>query len=403
MLVLVINCGSSSIKYQLFDMSDESVMAKGLLEKIGEQDSALHHEAKSSKVTIEKAVPDHKDGLSLILDTLVDPSNSVIKDIGEISAVGHRVVHGGEKFVESCLITDETIKVIEEFSDLAPLHNPPNLVGIRAAMAALPGVPQIAVFDTAFHQTMPRQAYTYALPYRLYEERRVRRYGFHGTSHRYVAMRAARTLGKPLSETNVITCHLGNGCSITAVRDGKSVDTSMGLTPLEGVAMGTRSGDIDPAITFYLADNEGIDLDEINNIYNKQSGLLGLSGVSNDMREVKEAADGGNDRAKLALEVYAYKVRKYIGAYKAVLGRVDAVVFTGGVGENAAFMREMILKGLDSIGMALDTEANAGLRGKAGNISLAESPTRILVIPTNEERMIAEDTMTIAQKAVKQD
>lgn len=400
MLVLVINCGSSSIKYQLFDMTDESVMAKGLLEKIGEGSSALHHEADSKKTTINKSISNHKDGLSLILETLVDPSIGVIKDISEIAAVGHRVVHGGEKFVESCLITDETIRVIEEFSDLAPLHNPPNLTGIRAAMADLPGVPQVAVFDTAFHQTMPPKAYIYALPYRLYQELRVRRYGFHGTSHRYVTMRAAEMLGRPLSDTNVITCHLGNGCSITAVQGGKSVDTSMGLTPLEGVVMGTRSGDIDPAITFFLADAEGATLERLNKMYNKESGLLGLSGVSNDMREVKAAADGGDERAKLALEVYAYRVRKYVGAYTAALGRVDAVVFTGGVGENAAFMREMIMKGLDSIGMRLEAKANESLRARAGDISSADSKTRILVIPTNEEAMIAEDTMAVAEKVL---
>lgn len=399
MLILVINCGSSSIKYQLFDMRDKSAMAKGLLEKIGEGDSALHHERGSETVTIGKAIANHVEGLSLILETLVDETHGVIKDISEISAVGHRVVHGGEEFVESCLITDEAIAAVERFADLAPLHNPPNLDGIRAAMADLPGVPQVAVFDTAFHQTMPRQAYTYALPWDLCERLGVRRYGFHGTSHRYVAMRAAEILGKPFSETNLITCHLGNGCSITAVENGRSVDTSMGLTPLEGVVMGTRCGDIDPAITFFLADKEGSSLAEINRLYNKESGLLGLSGVSNDMREVKSAADGGNERAQVALEVYAYRIRKYIGAYKAVLGRVDAVVFTGGVGENAAFMRKMITGGLDSIGMILDEEANASLRARQGDVSSAGSPTRILVIPTNEEKMIAEDTMAIAEAA----
>jgi len=398
MLVLVINCGSSSIKYQLFDMTDESVMAKGLLEKIGEGNSALHHEKNSDRVTIEKQISDHKAGLSLILETLVDETHGVIGDISEISAVGHRVVHGGEEFVESCLITDEAIEAIERFADLAPLHNPPNLDGIRAAMADLPGVPQVAVFDTAFHQSMPRKAYMYALPWHLYKDLGVRRYGFHGTSHRYVAMQGARMLGRPFAESNLITCHLGNGCSITAVRNGKSVDTSMGLTPLEGVAMGTRCGDIDPAITFFLADKRGSSLDEINKLYNKESGLLGLSGVSNDMREVKASADNGDERAETALAVYAYRIRKYIGAYKAVLGRVDAVIFTGGVGENAAFMREMIMEGLDGIDMTIDPKANASLKG-AGDVATEASPTRILVIPTNEERMIAEDTMAVAQSA----
>ncbi|MCD6404924.1 MAG: acetate kinase [Planctomycetes bacterium] len=401
MLVLVINCGSSSIKYQLFNMTDESVMAKGLLEKIGEGDSALHHERNGQKISIEKPVAEHKAGLDLILKTLVDDDIGVIKDINEIKAVGHRVVHGGEEFVESCLITDEAIDAIERFSDLAPLHNPPNLMGIRAAMEEMPGVPQVAVFDTSFHQTMPPAAYTYALPWELYEKHRVRRYGFHGTSHRYVTIKAAEMLGKPLSETNVITCHLGNGCSITAVENGRSVDTTMGLTPLEGVVMGTRCGDIDPAITFYIADADGLSLDEINTLYNKKSGLLGLSGVSNDMREVKAAADGGNERAILALKVYAYRIRKYIGAYKAVLGRVDAVVFTGGVGENATFMREMTAVNLDSLGIVLDKDKNRALAGKAGVVSAAGSPTQILVIPTNEEKMIAEDTMAIAESQAK--
>ena len=401
MLVLVINCGSSSIKYQLFNMTDESVMAKGLLEKIGEGDSALHHERNGQKISIEKPVAEHKAGLDLILKTLVDDDIGVIKDINEIKAVGHRVVHGGEEFVESCLITDEAIDAIERFSDLAPLHNPPNLMGIRAAMEEMPGVPQVAVFDTSFHQTMPPAAYTYALPWELYEKHRVRRYGFHGTSHRYVTIKAAEMLGKPLSETNVITCHLGNGCSITAVENGRSVDTTMGLTPLEGVVMGTRCGDIDPAITFYIADVDGLSLDEINTLYNKKSGLLGLSGVSNDMREVKAAADGGNERAILALKVYAYRIRKYIGAYKAVLGRVDAVVFTGGVGENATFMREMTAVNLDSLGIVLDKDKNRALAGKAGVVSAAGSPTQILVIPTNEEKMIAEDTMAIAESQAK--
>jgi acetate kinase len=397
MLVLVINCGSSSIKYQLFDMEKESVLAKGLLEKIGEGDSVLHHERNGQKNTLKNPIRNHNEGMSLILKTLVDAQLGVIKDISEIGAVGHRVVHGGEEFVASTLITDEVIEAIERFSELAPLHNPPNLAGIRAARAVLGGVPHVAVFDTAFHQTMPSYAYTYALPHEYYEKYRLRRYGFHGTSHRYVTMKAAEALGKPLDATNAITCHLGNGCSITAVRDGKSVDTSMGFTPLEGVVMGTRCGDIDPAITFFLAGKLGASLDDLNTIFNKKSGLAGLSGVSNDMRKVKEAADKGTARAKLALDVYAYRIRKYIGAYKAALGRVDAVVFTGGVGENAAFMREMVMKGLESIGMSLDAAKNASVRGKAGDVATAESPTRILVIPTDEEKMIAKDTMEIAR------
>jgi len=401
MLVLVINCGSSSIKYQLFDMTDERVLAKGLLEKIGEGDSPLHHERNGEMIDIAARIANHTEGLSLILKTLVDAKLGVIGDIGEIGAVGHRVVHGGEEFVGSTLITEEVIATIEKFSDLAPLHNPPNLAGIRAAVAVMPNVPQVAVFDTAFHQTMPPCAYTYALPYDLYRKYRIRRYGFHGTSHRYVTMKAAELLGKPLSETNIITCHLGNGGSITAVRGGKSVDTSMGFTPLEGLVMGTRCGDIDPAITFFLAEHNVASFEDINAIYNKKSGLLGLSGVSNDMRQVKEAADNDNPRAKLATEVYAYRIRKYIGAYTAVIGRLDAVVFTGGVGENAVFMREMVMKGLEPLGMILDGEKNAATRGKTGDISTPESPTRILVICTNEEKMIAEDTREVAERHAK--
>ena len=396
MLVLVINCGSSSVKYQLFDMKKETVLAKGLLENIGEGDSVLHHEPNRRKVDIKEAIQNHGEALSLILKTLVGSIHGVIKDIKEIGAVGHRVVHGGEEFIKSTLITDKVIDAVERFSELAPLHNPPNLAGIRAARAVLGDVPHVAVFDTAFHQTMPASAYIYALPYEMYENYRLRRYGFHGTSHRYVTMKAAEMLGKPLDSTNVITCHLGNGCSITAVRGGKSVDTSMGFTPLEGVVMGTRCGDIDPAITFFLADKKHGTFGDINNTFNKKSGLLGLSGVSNDMRKVKAAADKGNSRATLALDVYAYRVKKYIGAYKAVLGRVDAVVFTGGVGENAAFMREMIMEGLGESGMILDAAVNAPLRGKAGDVAAPQSPTRILVIPTDEEKLIAQDTMEIA-------
>ena len=398
MLVLVINCGSSSVKYQLFDMDGDSVPARGLLEKIGEGDSALHHERNGAKTTIEKPIRDHHEALALILETLVDPKLGVIRDTSEIGAVGHRVVHGGEEFVESTLITDEVIEVIERFSELAPLHNPPNLTGIRAARAELGDVPHVAVFDTAFHQTLGPVAYTYALPYRFYEDYRLRRYGFHGTSHRWVSIQAAKMLGRPLDRTNVITCHLGNGASMTAVRGGKSVDTSMGFTPLEGLVMGTRCGDIDPAITFFLAEKEGLTLNDINDVLNKQSGLLGLSGVSNDMREVEAARAQGGRRAALALEVYAYRIRKYMGAYKAVLGRVDAVVFTGGVGENAAFMREMVMSGLDPIGMAIDSSLNDAVRGRAADIAAAESPTRILVIPTNEEKMIALDTVEIAAR-----
>ncbi len=399
MLVLVINCGSSSVKYQLFDMARQEVLAKGLLEKIGQPGSVLQHERNSEKFSIEKVIANHNEALALILQTLVDSTFGVIKDISEINAVGHRVVHGGEEFVESSLITDHVIDAIERFSDLAPLHNPPNLIGIRAARSVLACVPHVAVFDTAFHQTIPSHAFTYALPYEYYQQFRLRRYGFHGTSHRYVTMMAARMLNRPLDETNVITCHLGNGCSITAVAGGRSIDTSMGFTPLEGVVMGTRCGDIDPAITFFLADKLNASLSDINNIYNKKSGLIGISGVSNDMREVRKAAEAGNVRARLAIEVFAYRVRKYIGAYTAAIGRVHAVVFTGGIGENATFMREMIMTGLKPLGMIIDAAVNAPLRAKAGDVATPDSPTRILVIPTDEEKMIASDTVEVASRA----
>ena len=398
MLVLVINCGSSSIKYQLFDMPDGRVLARGLVERIGEPLSAMHHEANGRRRTTQCAVGGHADGIALILRSLVEGPDGVISDVSMLGAVGHRVVHGSDQFVESCLIDEKVIEAVERFSDLAPLHNPPNLVGIRAAMAALPGVAHVAVFDTAFHQTMPARAYMYALPYELYEKHGIRRYGFHGTSHRYVSMVGSDMLGLPLSETNLITCHLGNGASITAVRDGSSVDTSMGMTPLEGVAMGTRCGDIDPAITFVLADREGLDLDTIRRLYNQKSGLLGLSGVSNDMREVLSAAEGGSARARLALDVYCYRIVKYIGAYKAILTRVDALVFTGGVGENCASIRKAVCRELGCLGMNLDCGANDRHSAAAADISTPQSPTKILVIPTDEEKMIALDTLKLVSR-----
>ena len=402
MKILVINCGSSSIKYQLLDVTrgeprrtaHDLVLARGLLEKIGETGSTLHHESSQRKTESRLDVATHREGLRLIIETLLDRKIGVIKSLSEIYAVGHRVVHGGEEFVESTLITPEVIAAIEKFSDLAPLHNPPNLTGIRAAQEVLPDVPQVAVFDTSFHQTLPKHAYVYALPYELYEKYRVRKYGFHGTSHRYVALRAAAVLGKKLEETNLITCHLGNGCSITAIEHGRSVDTSMGLTPLEGLVMGTRSGDIDPAIIFYLADH-GFSLDETNTILNKKSGLLGLSGKSNDMRDLIKEAKRGDDRSRLALKIFAYRVKKYIGSYLAALGTADAVVFTGGIGENAAAVREEILSGLETLGIILDRKKNARARGEA-DVSVPESRTRILIIPTNEEALIAHDAAVIA-------
>jgi len=397
MKILVINCGSSSIKYQLIQSDTEEVLAKGLLERIGENQSALHHEYQGEKITLKKSVPDHRTGFELITNILVDETTGVIKNLKEIYAVGHRVVHGGDEFVESVLVTADVIAAIEKFSDLAPLHNPPNLMGIRAAGEIMPDTPQVAVFDTAFHQTLPEHAYLYAIPYEYYRKYRLRRYGFHGTSHRYVAAKAARMLELAKNEANLITCHLGNGCSMAAVRAGKSIDTSMGFTPLEGLVMGTRSGDIDPAIISYLASKEHLSVEQINDILNKKSGLLGISGRSNDMRNIIEAAEKDDSRCRLALEIFAYRVKKYIGAYLAVIGKVHAVVFTGGIGENAVPVRKLICEGLEDIGIVLDEEKNSNVR-KPGDISADDSPIKILVIPTNEEAMIAGDTVEVAAK-----
>lgn len=397
MKVLVVNCGSSSIKYQLFDMPDAKVLAKGTVERIGEEQSRLLHTVNGQTRTLEVNAADHDQSMALILDTLVDANMGVIADISEIAAVGHRVVHGGEEFTGSMVIDNDVVASIQKFADLAPLHNPPNLVGIHAAQRALPRVPQIACFDTAFHASIPPTAYLYALPYELYEEYRVRRYGFHGTSHRYVARRAAAMMGKGKYDVNVITCHLGNGCSMTAVKQGKSVDTSMGLTPLEGLVMGTRSGDFDPAILFYLA-GKGYDVPALNKLCNKQSGLIGVSGLSNDMRTLSEAAEKGNQRAQLAIDIFCYRVKKYIGAYTAVLGTLDAVVFTGGIGENAANVRRGACSDLPQLGIHLDPQVNADVRAREALISTPESPVNVFVIPTNEEAAIANDTYEIAQK-----
>jgi len=396
MRVLVINCGSSSIKYQLFQMEGERLLAKGIVEKIGEEVSVVSHTADGHQVRYEAKVPNHEEAFSHIRKALMEGEAAVISSPEDIDAIGHRVVHGGEAFVESTLITDEVIAVLEEFSPLAPLHNPPNLVGIRVADKVFPGRPHVAVFDTAFHQTMPPTSYLYALPYELYEKARIRRYGFHGTSHRFVSQRAAEILGKPLDAFNCITCHLGNGCSMAAVRGGKCVDTSMGLTPLEGLVMGTRSGDIDPAIIFHLAREEGFSLDQIDKLLNKKSGLLGVSGLSNDCRTLLEAAPS-NQRARLALDIFCYRLRKYVGAYLAVLGHTDAVVLTGGIGENSAPIRAMALEGLEELGIELDPQANEAAAGREATISTTTSRIAILVVPTNEELMIARDTVAVAR------
>jgi len=396
MKVLVVNCGSSSLKYQLYEMPQAQVLAKGLLEKIGEEDSRLTHEYDGKKYTAQTPIDDHEAGMSLILDTLVSKQTGVIDNISEIGAVGHRVVHGGEEFTGSVIINDKVIASVEKFADLAPLHNPPNLTGIRAAQRQLPHVTQVACFDTAFHSTIPPVAYTYALPYELYEKYRIRRYGFHGTSHRYVARRAALMLQKGKYDVNVITCHLGNGCSMAAVKNGRSVDTSMGLTPLEGLVMGTRSGDFDPAILFYLAD-KGFHLKELNALCNKKSGLIGISAVSNDMRNLAQQAKNGNVRAQLAIDIFCYRIKKYIGAYTAVLDTLDAVVFTGGIGENAVDVRARICSGLTQIGLEIDPVKNASAIRTEADISTADSRAKILVIPTNEEAAIARDTFELAR------
>jgi acetate kinase len=396
MKVLVINAGSSSIKYQLFEMPAEKVLAKGLLEKIGEETSQLNHFSDSKEYKIKTKAADHSAGMKLILDTLVAPQTGVIKNVSEISAVGHRVVHGGEEFTGSVVIDDKVIASIEKFADIAPLHNPPNLTGIKAAQKGLPKALQVACFDTAFHTTIPKVAYVYALPYEIYEKYRVRKYGFHGTSHRYVARRCAKIMGRDKYDVNVITCHLGNGCSITAVKGGKSVDTSMGFTPLEGVVMGTRSGDFDPAIIFYLS-GKGYSIDELNNMCNKKSGLLGISGVSNDIRNLRQQAQAGNERAKLAFDIFCYRIKKYVGAYTAALGRLDALVFTGGIGENAADVRAQVCENLDQIGIKIDPAANEKTVRTEGLISSADSKVKVFVIPTNEELAIAQDTYRLAK------
>ena len=398
MKILVINCGSSSIKYQLLDMEREQVLAEGLLEKIGEPGALLSHRVGKEVIKEEVIAHSHREGLRLVIDHLLEKSGGVIKDPSEISAVGHRVVHGGDAFIESTLIDEKVMQTIRKFAALAPLHNPPNLAGIEAAMDLLPDAPQVAVFDTSFHQTMPREAYIYALPYEFYEKYGVRRYGFHGTSHRYVALRAAQIMGRNLESLKIITCHLGNGCSITAVDRGKSVDTSMGFTPLEGLPMGTRCGDIDPSIIFFVAEKARLDLTEINEILNRKSGLLGISGVSNDVREVKSEAERGNNRAQLALRILAYKVRKYIGAYAAVLGGVDAIVFTAGIGENAEYIRSEACRGLEFLGVRLDVSKNRDPAKWQGMISSDDSKVKVLVVPTREELMIARDTVEILRR-----
>ena len=399
MKILVINAGSSSLKYQFIETETKAVLAKGGAERIG-LDNALivHAREKEDKVTIEVDLPDHKTAVAKVLEILTSKDHGVISDLSEIDAVGHRVVHGGEKFSHSVIITPAVKTAIRVCSDLAPLHNPANMTGIDACEAAMPGVPQAAVFDTAFHQTMPSEAYMYALPYDVYEEYGIRRYGFHGTSHAYVANRAAEMLGRPIEDLKIITCHLGNGSSIAAVKNGKSVDTSMGLTPLAGICMGTRCGDIDPAIVTFLMNKEGLDMKGIDNLMNKKSGVAGVSGVSSDFRDLYAAAESGNKRAKLALDMFIYQCKKFIGAYAAAMGGVDAIVFTAGIGENTPQIREDAVKGLEYMGVKVDPKKNAGLRGVEGNISADGAAVQVLTIPTNEELAIARDTSKLVKE-----
>ena len=397
MNILVINAGSSSLKYQLLNPETQQVLAKGLCERIGIDSKFTYKpDGKQAIKEADVAMPTHSEAIQAVLNALVDPANGVIGSMKEIDAVGHRVVHGGEKFAKSVLITDEVMAAIEECNPLAPLHNPANIIGIKACQALMPDTPMVAVFDTAFHQTMPPVAYTYALPYEYYTEDKVRRYGFHGTSHKYVAGRAAAMLGKPIEELKLISCHLGNGSSITAIDGGKSVDTSMGFTPLAGLPMGTRSGDLDAGILEYLMKKHGYSIDEMLNILNKKSGVLGISGVSSDFRDLEDAAPKGNQRAQLALDSFDYNVKKLIGAYAAAMGGVDAIIFTAGVGENGPDTRAKAVAGLEYMGVKLDAEKN-NTRGKEVDVATDDSKVRVLVIPTNEELMIAMDTAALVK------
>ena len=394
MNVLVINCGSSSLKFQLINSESEQVLAKGLCERIGIDGRLTYQPEGGEKAVSEKAMPTHTEAIQFVIDALTDENTGVVKSLDEIGAVGHRVVHGGEKFPKSGVITDEVLEAIRACNDLAPLHNPANLIGINACQSLMPKTPMAAVFDTAFHQTMPEKAYMYGLPYEYYDKYKVRRYGFHGTSHSFVSKRAAELVGKPYDQVKTVVCHLGNGASICAVENGKSVDTSMGLTPLEGLVMGTRSGDIDPAIMEFIAKKEGLDIAGLMNVLNKKSGVEGISGVSSDFRDLDNAAAEGNDQAKIALEVFIYRVAKYVGAYVTAMNGVDVIAFTAGIGENAGNVRAGVCKYLGYLGIEIDEEANKK-RGEEITISTADSKVKVMVIPTNEELAIARDTVAL--------
>ena len=403
MKILVLNCGSSSVKYQLLDMENEAVLAKGIVERIGMDDAILTHcPAGRDQYRHVEPIFEHGSAIEVVTRALTDKEHGVIHDIHEIDAVGHRVAHGGEKFTQPALITKDVKQVIEDYFDLAPLHNPPNLKGITATEKVLPNVSQVAVFDTAFHATLPHQAYLYALPYTFYQRYRLRRYGFHGTSHKFVAQQAAKLMGTEITALKIISCHLGNGASIAAIDQGQSVDTSMGFTPLEGLVMGTRCGDLDPAIIPFVMAKEGIKIREVDSMLNKHSGLLGLSGLSSDMRDIAEASGTGDERAQKALDVYAYRVRKYIGAYAAAMDGVDIIIFTAGVGENSPVVRTAVCSRLRYFGVELDEQRNT-VQGKAQEITTATSKTKVWVIPTNEELMIARETRDIVTTANQQE
>ena len=395
MNVLVINCGSSSLKFQLINSDTEAVLAKGLCERIGIDGSLTYQPAGGEKKTEDKAMPTHTEAIQFVIDALTDADSGVVKSLDEIGAVGHRLVHGGEKFASSAVITEEMIKAVEECNDLAPLHNPANLIGVRACQKLMPETPMVGVFDTAFHQTMPEKAYMYGLPYEYYEKYKVRRYGFHGTSHSFVSKRTAELLNRPYEETKTIVCHLGNGASICAVENGKSVDTSMGLTPLEGLVMGTRSGDIDPAILEFLAKKENLDIDGLMTMLNKKSGVYGLSNnLSSDFRDLTAGAADGNRPAQIALDVFCYRVAKYVGSYVAAMNGVDAIAFTAGIGENVCIVREKVCAYLGYLGVELNKEANA-IRGEEITISIPDSKVKVMVVPTNEELAIARETVAL--------
>ena len=396
MNVLVINCGSSSLKYQLIDSDTEAVLAKGLCERIGIDGRLVYQKAGNDKEITEASMPTHKEAIQMVLEALTNEKTGAIKSLAEVNAIGHRIVHGGEKFASSAIITDEMIKAVEECNDLAPLHNPANLIGIRVCSELMPNVPQVGVFDTAFHQTMPAKAYLYGLPIEYYKNYKVRRYGFHGTSHSFVSKRAVEFLGLDKDNSKVIVCHLGNGSSISAVQNGKCVDTTMGLTPLEGVVMGTRSGSIDPAIVEYIAKKENLDLAGVMNVLNKKSGLQGMSGVSSDMRDLRTAAAEGNEDAKNAIEVLCYGIAKYVGGYVAAMNGVDAIVFTAGIGENVGMIREKVCSYLGFLGVTIDAKANEAM-GEEVVISGADSKVKVAVIPTNEELAICRDTVALVK------